>query len=226
MNIQFMKNTLFRIVVASILLVSIFISQAQAARPKQNPTCTQLIPYIQSGDVIFTAIDSFIFREVAELTLSWTSHVGVIFKKNGHWVVYESRVPKSSVTPLCEFVDRSIDDQVVIKRFNKVLNTKHISVLQKAASERLDRYYHTGFDYDSESKYFCSKFVYDVYQHIGVNIGRIESFKQLFINNPNADLEFWTKWYFGKIPWTRRTVTPASQLNDPDWITVFSNNVE
>ncbi len=226
MNIHSMKNTLLKTIVALVLLVTVFVSIAQAARPRQNPTCTKLMPHVQSGDVLFTAADGFIFKEVAELTKSWTSHVGVIFQKNGQWVIYESRVPKSSITPLCEFVARSINGQVSLKRFNQALNAKHISILQKAAADRLERYYHTGFDYDSDNKYFCSKYVYDVYQQIGVKMGQIESFDQIFKNNPDADVEFWTKWYLGNIPWTRRTVTPASQLNDPNWTTIFSNNVE
>ena len=220
-----MKNTLLKVVTTLVLSVSIFTSTTEAARPQQDPVCTKIIPYVQSGDVLFTAVEAFVFREVAELTKSWTSHVGIIFQQNGRWVVYESRVPKSSITPLCEFVARSANGQVALKRFNQPLNAKHISILQKAATERLGYYYHSGFDYDSDSKYFCSKYVYDVYQQIGISMGNIESFKQLFENNPNADVEFWTKWYLGNIPWTRRTVTPASQLNDPNWVTVFSNNV-
>ena len=226
MNIRLMKNTLLKTVVALALFVTVSVSTAEAARPQQDPTCTQLIPYVQPGDVLFTAVEAFVFREVAELTKSWTSHVGIIFQQNGRWVVYESRVPKSSITPLCEFVARSTNGQVALKRFNQSLNAQQISILQQAASERLGYFYHQGFDYDNNKRFFCSKYVYDVYQQIGVNMGKIESFKQLFENNPNADVEFWTKWYLGNIPWTRRTVTPASQLNDPNWITIFSNNVE
>ena len=220
-----MKNTLLKMTANLSLLALVFASTAQAARPKQNPTCTKLIPYVQSGDVLFTAVEAFVFREVAELTKSWTSHVGVVFQKNGQWVVYESHVPKSSITPLCEFIGRSMDGQVSLKRYNRPLNTKHISILQHAAAERLGYFYHQGFDYDNNKRYFCSKYVYDVYQQIGVSIGKIESFEELFKNNPNADVEFWTKWYLGNIPWSRRTVTPASQYNDPQWTTVFSNNV-
>ncbi len=95
--------------------------------------------------------------------------------------------------------------------------------LLAAAQERMGKWYHLGFDYDSPRQY-CSKFVYQVYrQALGVELGKLQTLEQLLNENPQANVSFWRAWYFGFIPWNRRTVTPASQLIDPQLETVFSN---
>ena len=39
-----------------------------------------------------------------------------------------------------------------------------------------------------------------------------ETFTDLLTGNPDAPLAFWQYWFFGRIPWDRVTVTPATQL--------------
>jgi hypothetical protein len=67
---------------------------------------------------------------------------------------------------------------------------------------------------------FCSKLTYLIYQSIGVEAGAIQSFHELIEENPNGPLRFWKFWFFGKVPLDRRTVTPASQINDMKFVTV------
>lgn len=58
-------------------------------------------------------------------------------------------------------------------------------------------------------------------QAAGVEVGRVETFKQLLDDAPRADVGFWRAGYFGNIPWQRETVTPASVLRTPGLQTVF-----
>jgi hypothetical protein len=44
----------------------------------------------------------------------------------------------------------------------------------------------------------------------GVTLGEVETFGALLARNPDASLAFWRFWFFGRIPWDRQTVTPAS----------------
>ncbi|EDK5241324.1 hypothetical protein CI417_24875, partial [Salmonella enterica] len=81
---------------------------------------------------------------------------------------------------------------------------------------RLHKLYHTGFSYDS-SRQFCSKFVFDIcHEALSVRVGKIETFGELLQNNPDARLTFWKCWFLGSIPWSRRTITPASLWRNPD----------
>jgi hypothetical protein len=52
-------------------------------------------------------------------------------------------------------------------------------------------------------------------------LGEIEDFSTLLTRNPDVDLTFWRVWYLGRIPWQRRTVTPASLLQSPRLHQVF-----
>jgi hypothetical protein len=76
----------------------------------------------------------------------------------------------------------------------------------------MGKLYHLGFKYESPRQ-FCSKFVYDAYRTAtGIEIGTLESFSELLQKQPKTSLWFWRLWFFGVIPWSRITVTPASQM--------------
>jgi hypothetical protein len=214
--------------IAIVIILTFFSSLAPATLTSKSdlPLCEKVSLEARSGDLIFIAIDSFIFRQIADTTKTWTSHVGIIFYEKGEWVVYESRVPKSTVTPLCDFISRSVGDQVNLRRYQLPHNRSMIKFLKSEAKDRLGLYYNTGFDYDNEGRMFCSKYVYDVFMQAGIEVGKLETLEEVFEQNPEADVNFWNRWYLGRIPWQRRTVTPASQLRDPKFITVFSNNTE
>jgi len=84
-------------------------------------------------------------------------------------------------------------------------------------------YYNTGFDYCSSGLY-CSKFVYEVYRGaLGIEVGGVESFSHLLNRNPKANLAFWKVWFFGKIPWDRQTITPASQFDSAQLETTWKS---
>jgi len=95
--------------------------------------------------------------------------------------------------------------------------------LQEAAQKRMKRLYHLGFKYDSKRQ-FCSKFVYEVFKEaLNIEVGQLETFRDLLNKNPNVSKRFWKLWFFGFIPWKRLTVTPASQLESPKLETIFEN---
>tara|TARA_Y100000782_G_scaffold33583_1_gene37373 strand:- start:32872 stop:33168 length:297 start_codon:yes stop_codon:yes gene_type:complete len=71
---------------------------------------------ISEGDIIFISIDSFLYRQVAKGTGSWTSHVGFIVRENDQWYVMESAVPTVTRCPLRKFLARTTDNEVSIMR--------------------------------------------------------------------------------------------------------------
>jgi hypothetical protein len=83
--------------------------------------------------------------------------------------------------------------------------------------------YDSGFRYDSRLQY-CSKFVYDSYlEATGQPVGRLETFRDVLVENPRAPVGFWRAWFFGRIPWDRRCVTTVSQIRAPNLFTVFDS---
>ncbi|WOO43559.1 YiiX/YebB-like N1pC/P60 family cysteine hydrolase [Rubellicoccus peritrichatus] len=166
----------------------------------------------QFGDIIFIRVDNFLYRRVAESSGSWTSHVGILYEHSeAGWVVAESRVPRCGYCPIDKFIARSRNGEYSVKRLNRSLTENECEAMKVAIHERMGLFYHLGFNYDSKRQ-FCSKFVYEVYKEgTGLEIGHLETFKELLSNKPDYPLWFWKLWYFGRIPWARRTVSPGSQ---------------
>ncbi|MCW8884216.1 MAG: YiiX/YebB-like N1pC/P60 family cysteine hydrolase [Motiliproteus sp.] len=183
---------------------------------------SELVSQLRNGDILFISINAFLYKQVAKGTGSWCSHVGFAIEENGHWYVLESKVPRVKKTPLRDFIGRTCNGEVAVRRLKKELTQDQIKGLQTAAEERMGQWYHLGFNYDSPRQY-CSKFVHQVYkQALGVKLGELQTLEVLLEENPQANVTFWRVWYFGMIPWQRRTVTPASQLVDPQLETIFS----
>ena len=179
---------------------------------------------LKPGDIVFISINNFLYRRVANATKSWTSHVGMVHSfQNGKWMIAESAVPYSKMCPLDEFIKRSDGGRIAVRRLNEELSETDITNLQKAADARMNRLYHPGFKFDS-NRQFCSKFVYEIFKEVkNLEIGSLEPFRDLLDRNPETPQTFWKIWFFGFIPWKRRTVTPASQYESRKLITVYEN---
>jgi len=176
---------------------------------------------LEVGDIVFIAIDNPLYRRVAAVTNSWTSHVGVIVEASpGKELVAESSFPVSKKSFLTDFKVRSRNGQYSIKRLNRPLSQTEKEKIVLESDKRMGILYHTGFKLDSKRQ-FCSKFVYEVYREAtGLEIGAIETFRSLLRQGHHTPLWFWHLWYFGFIPWNRRTISPASQYNSPLLVTL------
>jgi hypothetical protein len=176
------------------------------------------------GDIVFTRISGPIFANVAATTLSWTSHVGIIVDyRDGDWVVAESGIPFVRKTPLRKFLDRSQDQRFSIRRLRTAPTEDQKRAMLIFADSQLGKPYSLGFDLESRNT-FCSKFVHDdVFVCTQQSIGEVETFDHLLHRNPDAPLWFWKAWFFGRIPWDRTTITPASELESPLLLVVSQN---
>ena len=193
------------------------------AEPSQSPFSGEIGKELQamsaslrSGDIIFISVPYYLFRKVSETTQCPANHVGIVFRDPERgWIVAESAVPLSRYTPLAKFIARSRGGWCEIRRLKGGLTEEQARALQAECDARMGILYHTGFRYES-NRQFCSKFVHDAYQSaLGVEVGELEPFSHLLARNPQAGLGFWRGWYFGRIPWNRITVTPASQFESP-----------
>ncbi|MDD5351036.1 MAG: YebB family permuted papain-like enzyme [Chthoniobacteraceae bacterium] len=179
---------------------------------------------VRPGDIIFISVPNYLFRKVSTATLCPANHVGIVFHdpKRG-WLVAESAVPVSRYTPLEKFIARSHGGWCEIRRLKAGITEAQVEALRAECDARMGVVYHTGFRYESRRQ-FCSKFVYDVYQSaLGIQVGELETFSHLLDRNPEAGLGFWRVWFFGQIPWSRLTVTPASQFESGLLKTVWRN---
>jgi hypothetical protein len=192
-----------------------------------GPVCLNAQNYIAEGDVVFTSNHNYLFRRVERDTKTWTSHVGIAFKNDlDQWVVYESTWPKSKITPLCEFMQRSFENRVELKRLASGVTASQVRVMKMAATRQLGLPYDQGFDYSDDKKSFCSKYVYNSYIAISVEMGSLHTFQDVVDENPDMDLSFWKTWFFGRIPYERVTISPAEQIRDTKFHSVFKYNID
>jgi len=182
----------------------------------------ELARSLQVGDIVFTRIGAYPFRKVAEATGTWTNHVGIVLDVSGpEPTIGESRFPLSGSTTLTRFVARSAGGRIAVMRLPAPLTPAQQEALVAAARQRARVFYDTGFDAHSPRQ-FCSRYVRELLrQAADVEVGDVQTFQQLLAAAPRADVGFWRAWYFGRIPWQRETVTPASVLHTPGLKTVF-----
>lgn len=179
------------------------------------------------GDAVFIRVKVLPFLKVAQTTSSWTNHVGIVVDTHGPDPrIAESTFPLSKTTSLSDFVARSAQGRVAVRRLFKPPSADQQAAIRKAVQRRLGIIYDTGFNLHSRRQ-FCSRFVREVLMEATGNaVGDIERFSDLLDQNPHVDLFFWRLWYFGKIPWLRQTITPASLLNSDALLTVFNGYME
>lgn len=176
------------------------------------------------GDVIFIRVGARPFREIASATNSWTNHLGVVLSVDGaEPLIGESRFPLSGTTTFSRFIARSEDKRYAIARLRHALTPDQQHALRTAAQRRASVLYDTGFNLRSKRQY-CSRYVREVLaEATGVEVGEIQSFSELLEQQPGVNLKFWKAWYFGAIPWQRKTVTPASLLRSAEMPLVFDS---
>jgi hypothetical protein len=175
------------------------------------------------GDLVFIRVPTPLFMQVADATGSWTNHVGVVIDHAG--TVAESRFPLSGTTTLKRFLRRSANGRVAVGRLRRALSPAEQQRIAVAARRRAGVVYDTGFNLHSRRQ-FCSRFAREVIgEATAEHLGTIETFADLVRAQPDAPLWFWTLWYFGRIPWQRQTVTPASVLRSPAIELVFDGYV-
>lgn len=178
------------------------------------------------GDVVFIHVRVLPFLKVAQTTASWTNHVGIVVDTQGNEpLIAESTFPISKTTSLSRFVARSAQGRVAVRRLPNSLSIEQRAAIGLAAKRRLGIIYDTGFNLHSQRQ-FCSRFVHEVLMEAtGKEVGEIIRFSDLLKMNPDVDLMFWKFWYFGRIPWQRQTVTPASLLDSTVLQTFFDGHI-
>lgn len=186
----------------------------------------QLSRCIKIGDLIFIRVSAKPFHAVAEATGTWTNHVGVVTQTDGEEPhIGESTFPFSRTTSFSKFVARSDHGRIAVLRLKSPLTPIQMQQVQIAVDRRAGIFYDTGFNFRS-NRQFCSRYVHEVINEAtGVSIGRIETFREMFANQPGIKLGFWKLWYLGQIPWERETITPASLLQSPELNPVFHGSV-
>lgn len=179
---------------------------------------------LEVGDLVFIKRNNFYYKKVAETTNSWTSHVGLIYQKEGDDIqVAESCFPFSKLTPFDEYVARSENGVVCVKRLSESLDADQKAAIRLVTAKKIGKFYNWGYDYDSKFQ-FCSKFVAEIYKEaLDIELGEIQTFQEIMESNIHFPTAFWNRVFLGRLPLKRKTITPYSIYQSQLLETLYDN---
>lgn len=185
---------------------------------------TRLTGLLKPGDLIFIDRDDWLYRQIAKVTGSWASQVGLCAQDvdgSGKWFVYEGGMPLVRRVELSRFLSRTRDNRFAVRRLTTPLSLDEQALITEAVDRRVGRFNGMSFNYDA-NQLFGPKLIREVFNEVlGIMPGEIITIADLRQHVSAKALWFWRIWYLGAIPWKRRTCIPHSLYVDPRLQTVF-----
>lgn len=185
---------------------------------------TESVKEFQNGDIIFQTSTSSQSKAIQLATKSKYSHMGIIYKQNGKYYVYEAVQPVK-LTPLDSWIKRGEDEHFVVKRLKnaeKLLTPKILQKMKQIGEKYKDKSYDLYFEW-SDSRIYCSELVWKIYkQAIGVEIGELQKLNDFDLSNEVVKAKL-SERYGNNIPLNELVISPAAIFNSDKLIMVFSN---
>lgn len=179
---------------------------------------------IQNGDIIFQTSQSKQSKAIQIATKSKYSHCGIIYKKNGEYMVFEAVQPVQ-LTPLENWISRGENKHYVIKRLknaDKTLTNDALKRMKTIGQKFLGKSYDFTFGWTDE-KIYCSELVWKIYDRaLGVKIGELQKLGDLNLSNPIVKNVLKNR-YINHIPKNEIVISPESIYESELLKTVKSN---
>jgi len=224
-----MKKSLFIPIIISILIPGLMIIGVIRFFGPLMGNETKLIQskdlfnHLEDGDIIFQTSKSSQSKAIQIATNSKYSHLGIIYKIEGDFFVYEAVQPVK-LTPFTEWVGQGENGHFVIKRLKDAdeILTSDVKNKMKTEGEK-----YKGKDYDlyfewSDDKIYCSELVWKIYKNAaGVEIGELQRLDEFNLNNKVVKQKM--KERFGdNIPENEIVISPSSMFESKNLITIYS----
>ena len=165
---------------------------------------------IENGDIIFQSSHSQQCEAVKLATHSDYSHVGIIFKDQGEWMVYEAIQPVRK-TPLNEWIARGEDGHYVIKRLknsDSVLTSDVMEEMQELGEQNIGKNYDIYFNW-SDDEIYCSELVWKIYDEAaGIHIGELKQLKDFDLTSASVRT-IMEERYGTDIPLQEKVIAPS-----------------
>jgi hypothetical protein len=184
-----------------ILLPLLLIPRASSSRLESQ---------LRDGDVIFHESRSAQSRAIQLATKSRYSHMGIVYRRNGNWFVYEAVQPVK-LTPLHEWIARGRDGHFVVKRLrNPAVLTPAVLREMRAAGEKFrGKPYDLYFEWD-DRRIYCSELVWKIYKEAaGIELGSLQELKEFDLSHP-AVREKMRERYGSRIPLLEPVISPRA----------------
>jgi uncharacterized protein YycO len=166
---------------------------------------------LMEGDIIFQSTMSRQCEAVKIATKSNYSHVGILFKRAGEWMVYEAVQPVK-FTKLSEWITHGKNNHFVVKRLenrDSFITDSIAKVMKQEGVKYLNKDYDIYFGWSDESMY-CSELVWKIYKDaVGVEVGKLQKLKDFDLSE--GIVKNIVEERYGKnTPWEETVVSPAA----------------
>lgn len=184
---------------------------------------TDLFNLVEDGDIIFQTSKSSQSKAIQIATNSKYSHLGIIYKIDGNFFVYEAVQPVR-LTPLKKWIDQGEKGHFVIKRLKNADEILTSAVKNKMKTEG-EKY--RGKDYDlyfewSDDRIYCSELVWKIYKNAaGIEIGELQRLDEFNLNN-KAVMQKMKERFGDNIPENEIVISPSSMFESENLITIYS----
>jgi len=179
---------------------------------------------IQNGDIIFQTSKSSQSKAIQLATNSNYSHMGIIYKIDGQYFVYEA-VQLVKLTPLTEWINRGENGHYVIKRLengDQVLTSSTLTKIKQIGEQFKGKPYDIYFEW-SDDKIYCSELVWKIYkQAADIEIGQLEKLSDFDLTDDVVKAKMKER-YGDNIPMDEKVISPAEMFNSDKLITIEKN---
>ncbi len=173
----------------------------------------------QNGDIIFQESLSSQSEALRLATGSPYTHVGILFKWKGNWVVYEAAQPVR-MTELKKWQWHGKNGHYVVKRLKKPVSPEKMEKLRKAAKAWFGIPYDLKFQW-SDRRMYCSEYVWKLYERVlGIKLATPAKFKDFDFRKPAVRKKLKER-YGTDFPADEKVVAPVQLFRSSLLETVF-----
>ena len=178
----------------------------------------------QNGDIIFQTSKSAQSKAIQIATGSKYSHMGIIYKQENDFFVYEAVQPVK-LTPLKDWINRGERAHYVVKRIKNsknLLTPEILAKMRQIGEKYAGKHYDAYFEW-SDSKIYCSELVWKIYnQALGIDIGELEQLGDFNLTDKTVRKKL-NERYGNNIPIHELVISPAAMFNSDQLITIYNN---
>lgn len=168
---------------------------------------------LKDGDVIFQTNVEGQGLAIQLATKSTYTHVGILFKTDDQWMVYEAVEPVKK-TPLQQFIAEGDSGHYVIKRMvqsDSLLTMDKKAAMKTYLNAQLNKPYDPYFNWDDKVLY-CSELVWKCYRKAGIELCGLKALKTYDLKRPVVK-DIMKERYGKAIPYDEKVVSPGDIYN-------------
>lgn len=168
---------------------------------------------LRDGDIIFHESRSSQSRAIQLATKSCYSHMGILYRNNGRWFVYQAVQPVK-LTPLADWTRRGKDGHFVVKRLRdtRALTPAALARMRIAGDRYRGKNYDLYFEWSDDCIY-CSELVWKIYKRgTGLEVGKLQKLREFDLSN-DAVKKKMRERYGNRVPANEPVMSPAAMFD-------------